>query len=508
MANNLNNFETTFGRLAFPIVIVLGSIILGFFVNPLWVWSAVAAIMLASIMLGHSGNVLFLFWLWASVAPLLTQYLQSSIVGYLDELLMIMVIIVFMGSTVLQRKKVPDATGFIRLFIGLLAVSLISFLWNEKIPLNTFQALFTYYIFPFILLTALLLFNPTRRLMSIFLKSVLGLFLVHVVLNIGWFLRINPLINRFWYSTVDFAQGTFASASWAAYFSIIIIFICLNAGVRSHGKTRVYWFGGMLLGLLNFYLSHTNHGYALIAILYLLFIMLFPNGRTLKIGLALCALVIALVLPVLEQRFMSTEQMEYQENITDVLSSEGLSLRWRMFKLSPKIRLLDRIVVQNARNTPMEWLIGMGPGLGVSVVGMSKVSPKALEYLGEYYLSSSGRMELADGSIMSSAYSGIFSIWSEVGLLGFIFYVGLYVYPWVRVWRQYRCKVYVDTLQILLVEAYLLAIPLFLMVNILTDLFWPDYYVVGLWIWAALIWRPVLVAKEEQIQANSMSDTE
>jgi len=491
MAFNSNTDEMKIRRMAFPVIIVIGAMVAGLFVNPIWAWAAMGAAMFGAILLGHSVRVLFVFWLWASIAPLVLQYTASSVVGYFDEILMLFVIGSIVGGVVLKKRQLSSMGGFMRLFMGLLLVLMISFLFNDKSLINTFQALFTYYLFPSILVATVMYIKCSRRNISLFIKCLLGLFLVQFVLNIGWFLRINPLVNRFRYSTVDFAQGTFASSAWAAYFSIAVIFLCFSAGLKVRGKKRGLWLVGALAALLNLYMAHTNHAYLMVAVLYGLFIFLFTKERAMKLVLAGCALVGAFTLLALERQFSSAEYSGYQENIGQTFSSENLSRRWRSFKLSPKVRLLDRIVVKNARNTPIEWLVGMGPGMGVSVVGMANVSPKALEYLAEYYFTQSGTQERADGSIMSSAYSGIFSIWSEIGLIGFLLYVALYLYPWMRVWRQFRRGVYLDSMQLIFAENFLLVIPLFLMVNVLTDLLFADYYVVGIWIWAGLIWNPI-----------------
>ena len=484
---NTSNFQ----RMILPVLIVLGAIVGGVFFNPLLVWAIVLFGVLGAMLFGRPGAMLFFYWLWASISPMITKYTTNPVIGYLDEVLMLSVVVMLLGSLILKRFQIYSIRGFFRLFIGLLIVLIVSFLANPKSIMNTFQAMFTYYLFPVVLLSTLVQIKSCRKSFIIFTRCFVGLFLFQFILNVGWFLRINPIRNPFMFSTVDFAQGTFGGAERVAYFSIAVLFFCFISALRTRGRARVLWLVCMVLTLINFYLTHTNHAYVMLVAIGGLSIFLVRENRALKLSLAACGIALITILPALEGQLSSAQYMDYQEDVSAQFSSDSLSRRWRRFQVSPKVRLLDRIVVQNARNAPMEWLIGMGPGMGVSVVGMSRGTPKAFEYLGEYYLSVSGQQEMSDGSIMSSAYSGIFSIWSEIGIIGFFFYIALYVYPWGRVLKQFKRDQYLDSAQLVLAESFLLVIPLFLMCNVLFDNFWGDFFVVGIWIWAGLVWNPV-----------------
>ncbi|MBC8207245.1 MAG: hypothetical protein H8E68_08880 [Kiritimatiellaeota bacterium] len=93
-------------------------------------------------------------------------------------------------------------------------------------------------------------------------------------------------------------------------------------------------------------------------------------------------------------------------------------------------------------------------------------------------------------SITGSFYSGILTMWSELGAVGYLLYISLYVYAIRRVVLTLFRNQYVEPLQRVLAEGFVMAMLTLLLSSILIDTFFAKYYTVSLWIWAAMVWTP------------------
>lgn len=100
-------------------------------------------------------------------------------------------------------------------------------------------------------------------------------------------------------------------------------------------------------------------------------------------------------------------------------------------------------------------------------------------------------------------YSGILSIWSELGVVGYMLYMGLYISLIIHVVSKLRRNQYTEPVQLVLAEGFVMAGLLFLMVSFIADIFWAKYFAGALWIWAAMVWDPVAPERKKTESGES-----
>ena len=106
-------------------------------------------------------------------------------------------------------------------------------------------------------------------------------------------------------------------------------------------------------------------------------------------------------------------------------SEENLSYRYEKLYYSAKVQLLDNLVVRNAQDNPVEWFFGVGPGNGMGQIGKDNLTPFALRMLLEFYQSADMQTMQMD-SITGNTSSAIFTLWGDLGLIGFFLWVSIY----------------------------------------------------------------------------------
>jgi hypothetical protein len=180
-----------------------------------------------------------------------------------------------------------------------------------------------------------------------------------------------------------------------------------------------------------------------------------------------------------------------RSQLEDNFDQQNLERRWEKFTQGPKVELISRIAIQNAAQNPYLWLLGNGPGNGLSAIGMTKGSDFAWEYLGDFVQSTDMFKGRGMTSITGSFYSGILSVWSELGAVGYVLYMALYIQLLLHVvWGLSRNQ-YIEPIQQVMAEGFAMAMLLFIILSFLGDVFYAKYFAGGLWIWAAMVWDPV-----------------
>ena len=470
------------------IAAVIGAGLLGsMYFPPYMVWAGIMMALFGAILLGHPRHLLFVVWLWASFLPLISQAWNNLAIRYTEELLAVAVIGICGASYVWRLSNRRGIGGISKIFIALIGVMAASAVINRSPIANTVNFFLGYLSFIFVFYVAYTTLD--RRHWRYLVGGIIGLMLIQFVLNIGWRLGVNPLPNIFSYSysPVDMAQGTFASCARVAYFMVAVIFTLFSA-LRLDKKYRPWIAILLFIAGLQLYMTYTNH--AFMYFIFLLPIYLIISKQSMQVRLACVALVILGVLgfSFLAARDVSTD---FTTGSVDVqFDRQNLEDRWERFVHGPKIELINRITVENAARAPFLWLMGNGPGYGLSAVGMERGSDFAWEYLGAFVANTASYRAGDMTSITGSFYSGILTMWSELGAVGYLLYISLYVYAIRRVVLTLFRNQYVEPLQRVLAEGFVMAMLTLLLSSILIDTFFAKYYTVSLWIWAAMVWTP------------------
>jgi hypothetical protein len=410
------------------------------------------------------------------------------------------------ASYIRHRTGMRGIAGVFKTFGALLVITLASEFMNRSSIISAINFSLLYLFFPLVFYVAYTYLD--RRHWRWLFVIMISLMLIQFVLNIGWRLGVNPLPNE-WKGTgnfADIAMGTFAGSPSVAYFMIAIIFLLLSA-LRQNIKHKPWIL--MLIGVavLQWYMTYTNHS-------YIFFVLMLPFYMFIsKSSMRLC-LYIGVVVALVAGIFMLISSMDTYRSMSIGAQSQlaanfewtNLEQRWERFTTGPKIELINRIAIQNVTKDPYLWLLGNGPGNGLSAIGMSKGSDFAWEYLGGYVNDTSRFRTTGMTSIAGSYYSGILSVWSELGVLGYVLYMALYIQLLIHVGLRLRRNQYMDSVQRVIAEGFVMATLLFLMVSLLWDIFYLKYFAGGLFIWAAMVWDPVEPEDEKTDNGEQRTD--
>jgi hypothetical protein len=468
------------------------------FFPPYMVWAGVMMAMFGAILLGHPRHLLFSYWLWVSFLSVIAQISNNSAVRYADELLSVALIGISAFTYIKVRKTSGEIRGLKTGVMAFLSVVIASLFVNRSPIANAVNFLLSYFPFPFVFYVTYTM--TERRHWRYLFGAIVGLMLIQFAMNIGWRLGVNPLPNE-WVGTAniaDMAQGTFGSSAYVAYFTVAVFFLLFSA-LSLNKKYRPYII--LLLGVAatQLYITYTNHAYVYFALLLPIYLIISKASVRMRLTIGALLVLGAVIFVLLSsQDTFRAESFGAKSQLEDNFDQQNLERRWDKFVHGPKIELITRITVANATKEPFLWLLGNGPGYGLSAVAMERGSDFAWEYLGAFVANT--QMFRAGGmtSITGSFYSGILSVWSELGVVGYILYMGLYIYAIRRViWRLLRNQ-YTDLFQQVLAEGFVMAMLLFLLVSLLTDIFWGKSFTAGLWIWAAMVWDPVAPEDGEQ----------
>lgn len=452
---------------------------------PLLVWGGVFAVFLGVLFLNNIPLTIFSAWIWATVKPLVLVNIHLSIIDYVDELFVVLMLVQVMGAIILGKRTLSKpAACILKAFLILIVIMISSFFVNSSPAISLIQNMLTNFRF-------LVLYFLVDLYRASFSQAVVWRWFVRIVvfqigLNFLWAVKLNPLYtNRF--NPLDFSVGTFDNQTWMAYYIIAFVFLALSAGVyKSISWRKAISFAG--LGLLQFILTFSAHAYLYLAMLGGVFLFAVRKVKLTVLAVSASAALLFLASLIQENYMVKSGYAGDQSGGSKV---EQLRVRAERFQAQPKMLLIKKVCVTWLTTDPLRWIIGYGPGNGASVVGRNTLSPGAIDLLGEYYMSRSGLKTLQGGSIIQMPYSGILSIWSELGFLGFVLYFYLFFKVGLMAWLKFKTNgagEWTKPLSLFL----MLASMLFVGANFLAELVWMDYFTYGIWFVAAV----TLSAKE------------
>lgn len=498
--------QVAFSRNLVVIGLVLGCIIIGFFVNPLIVWGMFATVITAIIFLGHPPQLLFMYWFWMTVvASLLQIFTPSSVFGLVPEAMLAAVGGLAVLAFCLRTPPLkPEFSSIVKVYLILLGVIASSILLNGLHPKNLVMSFTEYYGFFLVFLATAIYVNPMEKLMRFMVKVAMIHLILCVILNILGFLGLNPIVaNRIIF---DKAIGTFSSQGAMGFYSIAIMFLSLNMVVHlEKGRERSLWLFGLGLSFFSFFITFSFHAYVYVVALYVLSMILFRTGRSLKVGIAVLALVFFLLSSLIAPALMGLGRDEFDQSIMGQLTdTQYVRDRIEMIQDSPKMEVFRKMLIYNFMDSPKEWWIGNGPGMGMGTVGVKYVSPKAWEYLQEYYYTYTGASSMSRRSALQSPHNGLYALWSDIGFIGTVAYIGIYVFAALHLLNNLRKNLYTNPHQQVLAETCVLWLAFLVSTNFMSDTFYRHELLGGLWIFTALVWRPFEEPKvDEKVSAQT-----
>lgn len=472
-------------------VLIVGTI-LSLFVNPVLVWAGVAAASVGIMLLGSPYWLLMVVLGWSMTAFVWESIFPSSLLKRVDDLMIVVVLAVYLGNLAFRRlKSIP----YMRMYLVLLLVALFSKVLNGSGVANL--ALFALaYCAPYLLFCLVYVVGKEKLGLQVLIFLV-GIFLFGVALNFGWLVGVNPIYNIH-RGTIDFAKATFGSCDNFSYYVIFIIFLMLSVfRVSASQKRKIQCV--MLIGvaLLQLYLTYTNHAYLYFAALFLVYLVIARQRISGYIALSSLAFIVIVLLSTVGQSRMASEMGGYRGfNLTD---PRMLTHRLEQFQGSHKVDLFHKVVTKGYHEGILEWLVGHGPGAGVGTVARNSPSDYTFKMLGDYYLTYSGQMGLVGSSITQNPWSGISSLWSEVGLVGTLLFFMMPLIPAKLVFRRLLVGYYdKDPVQRVIAESFVMFVSLFFVINLMKDFWSVDSFVFPLWVLAALALRePRNISAEE-----------
>lgn len=455
--------------------------IASFFVNPIYVWGGVAAASIGFILLGKPFWLLMIILGWSLTAFIWESILRTKLLARVDDVLILVMLAVFIGHVVIKRiKPVP----YLKVYLATIFLTFISKMYNGSSLVN--MGLFILaYCAPYLVFLLMYIVHDkflTRKIINL----IIGIFLFGVLLNIGWLVRVNPIPNIH-YGTIDFAKGTLGSCDNFSYFTIFMIFLSLSfIRLEFKRRRRTKYLILLVISLLQLYLTYTNHAYLYLIILFVVYLIVTRQKISGYITLLSFAFFVILLLSTVGQSRMASEMDGYQ----GFRLSDPVEVRKRVDRFineSHKVDLFMRVVPHGYHEGTFSWLIGHGPGAGVGTVARNKPSDYTFKMLGEYYLSYSGRLGLVGSSITQNPWSGISSLWSEVGMVGTVLFFTLPLLPARTVLKRLLRGYYdQDGYQKCVAEAFVMFVAIFFTINLMKDFWSVDAFAFPMWALAAL----------------------
>lgn len=459
-------------------LVIAAAIVASFFMSPIYAAMLIPALTFGIILLGHPRTFLFVYLSVMSIYPLLRENFQIGPVKYLNELMGAVLFGMFLLHLCYRQldfSRIKKWTVFAFIFLGYVA---FTWLFNRGVIQGAVQCLFSYLsIIPLYILCV----NYLKRSdFYVLLWGSLWFFWFNFILNIGWFLRINPLVNYHLSinNMVDVARGTFGACNYVAYFCCMFFFLLIsvlsNGALAEKKRLRVWTIITLPAVLVQLYLTYTNHAYMFFAIAFILYAVVSGLWKKWQSWGVLALLIGAII-----AAFVFSEEIQTQ------FTKERLNERYGSLVYSAKVQLLNDLLVKNLQENPLEWVIGVGPGNGMGGIGKANLTPFALRMLLNYYQAFDIRaMQMT--SITGTTTSAILTLWGDFGLIGFILYCMLYTRLFKVCFRV--AKHDGGNAQEKAIAQFLVgALVLFALVNVVVDVLFHVALTHWLWVWLALL---------------------
>jgi len=435
---------------------------------------AIPLIVFASVLFVARPRVLIaVYWIWACIAYLAELTLRSVFTRYTDEALTLFLWIVLIGYLVMGRPDTRKIRGFTWPFLSLLGLAGVSMFVNRPASAAGAQFLLAYLrFFPAFCLGYLFLKPSCHRNVYVTLSAIL---LLQAVLNAGWFLRISPLPNAH-LGTQDVAKGSFELCSFLAYLAVFASLV--YGGLLS-------WPTGLLhrtalvmmlsLSLAHLYFAGTAHASLLVIPSFAIFVAtLWPSLVRLRriLSLVMAVGIVLLLFLCVGMDIGGSRSSYFPSRFSMTARGEKGIAYANVFRRLPY-------------DCPLFWAVGAGPGNCGSVYGLTYRRPLAIKYFGYIQdLYSAERIQRTQGySVLGYPACGFLTILSELGPLGVLLFYGLHVRLALKIRRRLRTGGLRDRpLTQVLGAAVVAFMPTWLILSLITDMFWMPHLQVGLWI--------------------------
>lgn len=465
--------------------IIGGFIVIGllmvYLLGPVYGWIVMIGVMCGCMLIGSPKTLLLIYACWITVNQYMLRLAPSIFTVWADEMLTAVMLIVLFSHHIRSRIYLPELWPVKRALLWLLGLIIVSKVINQVPVRLVFHYLLQYMRF-FLVFYYTYYFLSERDLKTV-LRVFVVLYITQVVIDVTWYLGINPMLN--WTTGVDFSIGTGLGANVVAYFSVA--FICLMVAYMDGAKSiiqRVVALVAILLALFQLYLTFTFHAFFLLAGCLVLQELTSPKDRHLKLLLfARSAFALLIIVALIMAGPLSYYVKTYFE-------PQYLEMRWFNMIHGPK----GQSYVSNVTDLPKELVfppVGGGPGNVGSMVGRMNRRPLADRYFNWVDLSVERRNLSEGGSITGGPMTGILALWSELGPLGVLFYWGIQIYAAVRVMKQVHRNLYVNRYQRVLAQAFGPTLAMMILLNVIADYSYLVFLTSNLWIWAACVWKPV-----------------
>ena len=474
-------------------------VILLFLIHP-FLSLAVPLGFLLAIMVSRPKLALAIFWGMTILVPSIEIVFPSILVKILEHGMFLLLTGILAASFMLGRNKLKSAIPLVYAFIGILLIAVLSMLVNESPPLLAvyFSLIYFKHFILFLYVQQFCDNDDAKWLMYMIITTCI----IQFVLSLLCFAGANPLPSLAGLSYFDSYIGSLGNAHDLGY--VMIFFMLLMAKLYLSSPVRLYRCLaaiGLIVGFAQFFMTFTMHAYLYLLLGFGIFFLM--HGKSLVIQIAKLAGATFLLVGVAGVLFVSSPDYSLSSEIFD---PHRLEQRVTRTLHGPKARAYEEVFLDADKHLPVP-LLGGGPGNYTSILAFDNNRPKAyLPHLMIHY-SDIFRNLTYRGSLLSSPRSGFITIYGELGPIGFVLYFGCFLYVIYVIYRQYAAGLYVDKIRNILAAAFVPSMIIFLLLNLLNDSVRALHLNLGMWIWAAMIYRPCRPAQPDDMADDLLVDS-
>jgi hypothetical protein len=452
----------------------------------IYAWAIIPVFSALAIMLGRPRGMLWWGLGWFMVAQYVASEARVGFLGYVDEMITLgMLGLVFINSrrpnsVMPERMRVLQPLPKIAFLFTLLA-------FFSAIVSRSIDIYFVMWCFQYLRMFVILFFVArfvVEADCKIFVHFVMLFSIVEAALNFGWMLHINPLPNVKEYWPSDFGVGTFAGCDSVAYYSVMVIVLCLAIildppSVREKRRAAAL----ILLTFANFMITNTNHAYFILAAALVVFFV--TNREAVAKIISIPALVGIGVIAALFLALFSLTDAGY------ALSPDNLAMRYEQFAKGTKLESYRRNFTELPYDTPLFWLVGSGPCKAGSCIGTALRRPIGDKYFNVLYNEEKYREDVREGSIATGPVTGILTYWSELGPLGLLMLSLTYLVALSKNRKLFHGWKTSNKYQLAIARAFPSLLAVMLAIAFLRDLFYMPWLIGLVWTWAVMAMLPL-----------------
>lgn len=330
-----------------------------------------------------------------------------SVASKIDELLiLIMFVLIVHKYFELHHRIEKNLKLLILLFLALIFISGII----NQVSLITCSEFILRYGKGFIVFLFCQMFlKVDQYFLFRFFKKIDYFFILQFCLNTLWFLNIN-LIPNLKQSAFDWAIGSMGNCVYVAFlagFILVKSFYQFSFNLV-YTKSKINNFILLLMSIIQIYWSFTMHLYFIIPLVLAICVFTFsPLRKKIKYSI----LLISFISLILSTSFLSQNigkmKWLFRHGIERVLVSPKYLSYYDSFITIPKLSYFS--------------FFGAGPGQAGSFIAKENSPPINKKYFELYNIP-----EFRQGSVLSTPYTGITTIQSELGNAGIILFVMIF----------------------------------------------------------------------------------